>query len=125
MHFGAPASVFLNAKKLRKNPTRAEATLWAHLRRNKMNVKFRRQHPVGPYICDFYCHTFKLVIEIDGGVHEEEEQKLKDLQRENDLINFGLRILRFSNEEVTCDIQKVLGEIFSIYDRFYKAGADY
>jgi len=59
------------AKSLRKETTPAEQILWQHLRnRNLFDLKFRRQHPIGPYVVDFFCHEYKLIIEVDGGIHE-------------------------------------------------------
>jgi very-short-patch-repair endonuclease len=67
---GAPESSFAKAKALRKDETQAEKILWAKLRNNQLKgYKFRRQHPIGLYIVDFYCHQLKLVIEIDGDYH--------------------------------------------------------
>ena len=65
-------------KELRKNQTKAEEILWFELRNNKLGAKFKRQHSIGGYIADFYCHTLKLVIEIDGGIHKSKEQREYD-----------------------------------------------
>ena len=63
MYYGAPHSIFEKARFLRDNPTNTETILWERLRKNKLGVKFRRQHPINIYIADFYCHKIKLVIE--------------------------------------------------------------
>jgi cyclase len=68
--------------------------------RKVCNLKIRRQHPIGPFIADFYCHELLLVIEVDGSIHELEEIKQKDLSRENYLKDNGLKVLRFSNDDV-------------------------
>jgi len=98
------------AKRLRRTPTRAEAMLWERLRRNQvLGLKFRRQHPLGDFIVDFYCARAKLVIEIDGGVHEQ--QRDRDEERTAILEQQGYRVIRFANTEVEQDIESVLQRI--------------
>jgi len=113
MHSGAPPFVFIYAKLLRKNPTPAEKVLWSYLRKNQMKRKFRRQHPIWLYVGDFYCHSLRLVIEVDGGIHEDQDQRKKDLEKEKAFLNFGLHIIRFTNSEVTCSIDDVLSRLSS------------
>jgi very-short-patch-repair endonuclease len=85
--------------------------LWNKLKDNPWGCKFRRQHPIHIFIVDFYCHRLKLVIEIDGGYHNEPDQILKDRER-SELLEFqDLKIIRFSNEEVKYDIDKVVIKI--------------
>ena len=92
--------------------TPAEKTLWVYLRDKKfMGIKFRRQHPISRFIADFYCHELKLVIEIDGGYHDDREQHELDTGRENELKELGLTIIRFRNEEIARDILGVLDKI--------------
>jgi very-short-patch-repair endonuclease len=108
----APASVFSNASKLRENPTEAEGLLWLALKDNQVDgYKFRRQHPISIYIADFYCHKLKLVIEIDGGYHLSEEQQLLDKERTVALEFNGLKVIRFSNEEVLLKLPEVINQI--------------
>ena len=76
-----------------------------------MGRKFRRQHPVSRFIADFYCHQAKLVIEIDGGYHEDHEQKLADQGRQKELEDIGLLVIRFRNDEVEMDIEGVVERI--------------
>ena len=76
-----------------------------------MGLKFRRQHPVLVYIADFYCHSLKLIIEIDGGYHLGFLQMEKDLERTKDLEFNGLKVIRFTNEGVENDMQKVLARV--------------
>jgi very-short-patch-repair endonuclease len=116
MHFGAYPAIFIYAKRLRHHPTKAEELLWAYLRKNQMGYRFRRQHPMWKYVADFYCHFLKLVIEIDGGIHEEEEVQQQDEERENDIRNLGLEMIRFTNEEVLFDIDSVLSRIYEKID---------
>ena len=92
--------VFELAKGLRKNMTHAEMILWGHLKGLFKGLRFRRQHPLGNYIADFYCHKLKLVIEADGGIHEDEMVRQHDILRENDLKEMGYTIVRFTNERI-------------------------
>ena len=106
---GAPSDLFSKAQFLRRNETIAEKLLWEKLRNNQLEgLKFRRQHPVNIYIADFYCHKFKLIIELDGDYHNQEEQKQKDEVRTEVLRLNDLKIIRFKNEEVEQDINQVL-----------------
>ena len=106
---GAPSDSFSKAQFLRRNETIAEKLLWEKLRNNQLEgLKFRRQHPVNIYIADFYCHKFKLIIELDGDYHDQEEQKQKDEVRTEVLRLNDLKIIRFKNEEVEQDINQVL-----------------
>ena len=83
----------------RKQPTAAEAALWDLLRgRRSLDLKFRRQHAIGPYIVDFYCAAAQLVIEVDGPIHDQ--QREDDADRTALLEANGLRVLRYKNEEV-------------------------
>ena len=102
-----------NAKSMRHRPTEAEARLWQMLRNKNTGHKFRRQHPVLGYIPDFICIEKKLIIEVDGGYHNDEQQKITDKLRENELIASGYRILRFQNNEVLYDSDAVLKKIIT------------
>ena len=109
---GAPSDSFTKAQFLRRNETKAEKLLWEKLRNNQLEgLKFRRQHPVNIYIADFYCHKLKLIIELDGDYHDQEEQKQKDEVRTEVLRLNDLKIIRFKNEEVEQDINQVLTTI--------------
>jgi len=95
------------AGKLRREPTPAKRKLWAYLRRNKLNgVSFRRQHAIGNYIVDFFSIKAKLIIELDGNQHLEQEEY--DLERTNYLKSQGFKVIRFWNSDVMKDIQGVL-----------------
>jgi guanylate kinase len=111
MHYGASPEIFRRAKELRKNPTKAEAALWQHLRKNQIGRRFRRQHPTWLYVVDFYCHPLRLVIEVDGGVDEDPEEQINDKEKTENLVSLGLHIIRFSNEQVLFDIDNVLSAI--------------
>ena len=112
MHYGAQASTFRNASHLRKNPTRAEAILWEKLCKNQIEgVRFRRQHPFNKYVPDFYAHSVKLVVELDGNIHEEKSVKFTDEDREMNLKLNGLHVIRFPNEEIYNNIETVVAKI--------------
>jgi imidazole glycerol-phosphate synthase subunit HisF len=113
MNYNAGPGIFENAKVLRKKETAAEARLWIYLSKNQLGVKFRRQHPINKYIADFYCHAAQLVIELDGSVHNTKEQQEYDHGREFELNGLGLKIIRFTNEEVFNNIEAVLDKIKS------------
>ncbi len=98
------------AWRLRQNLTPAEARLWRSLRNRQLEgLRFRCQHPVGRFILDFYCPSQKLVIEVDGGVHDEQAEY--DAARTEQLEAYGYRVLRFTNEAVMADLNGVLEEI--------------
>lgn len=98
------------AKELRTNQTITEKLLWYQLRNRQVNnLKFRRQHPIGSYIVDFYCFEAKLVIEVDGDSHLDQVEY--DLQRTHWLEEQGLRVLRFTNEEVYFNLDGVIEAI--------------
>jgi len=79
--------------------------------RKFFTVKFRRQHPISFFIVDFYYHELRLVIEVDGPVHNSEESKEYDQSRTAELKNLGIKLIRFSNEEVTFNIEHTISEI--------------
>ncbi len=111
MFEGANHLVFGFAKKLRKEMTDAEKILWMHLKSGVQGLKFRRQHPIGIYVADFFCHKLKLIIEIDGSIHDLEEIKIYDEEREKCIIGLGYKIVRFSNEQVYNNLEFILAEI--------------
>ncbi len=108
MFLGASKIIFENARELRKNMTNAEKILWRHLKIKPNGYKFRRQHPLGIYIADFYCHKLKLVIEVDGSIHDNEEIKLNDEVRQKLIEEDGLTVIRFTNSQILNDILNVL-----------------
>lgn len=98
------------ARLLRHTPTPAEDVLWQALRAGRLDgLKFRRQHPVGRFILDFYCSSARLCVEVDGGVHDE--QRGRDEARDAALLAHGVRTLRFPNERVLNDLSNVVSEI--------------
>ena len=111
MHYGASKQIFQYAETLRKNMTIAEKIIWERLSKNQLKVRIRRQHPVWKYIADFYCHELKLIIEIDGEIHLKKENKEYDIGRENTLNEFGIEIIRFTNDQVINEIEYVINTI--------------
>jgi very-short-patch-repair endonuclease len=106
------SKVQFRARELRQEMTTAEAKLWERLRNRQMGgFKFRRQHPLGAFIADFYCASCRLVIEIDGEVHES--QKEQDEFRTYQFEQFGYRVIRFNNREVEQNINHVLEVILN------------
>src|SRR5258705_8672368 len=111
MFYGAGPLIFKKAEELRKNMTSAERIIWQHIHINEWKLKFRRQHPISNFIVDFYCHPLKLVIEIDGDIHDVEEVKKNDILREKTLSSLGLKVIRFNNEVVYKNSKEVLRKI--------------
>lgn len=102
-----------NARGLRKSKTDAERKIWQLLRsRNLNDAKFRRQHPLGPYIVDFICINEKLIIEVDGSQHQQ--QQSYDAQRTTFLEQAGYRVIRFWDNDVLLQTENVMQ---AIYDR--------
>ncbi|MEX2591333.1 MAG: DUF559 domain-containing protein [Anditalea sp.] len=109
LFYGASPEIQRRARELRKNMTYCEKVLWERLKiRNITGSKFRRQHPISKYIVDFYCHQFKLVIEVDGEIHRGKDAIEYDENRSFELEEFGLQVLRFSNKQVSSDLEQVL-----------------
>ena len=100
-----------HARRMRGNATLAEQRLWECLRGKGLGVKFRRQHPIDGYIADFICLTEMLIIEVDGGYHQDYQQEEADILRTEKLNKLGYRVIRFSNEEVLYNTDNVLSTI--------------
>ena len=99
------------AKENRKHPTQAESVLWEILRGKSLGCSFRRQHVIGPFIVDFVCLDKSLVIEIDGGYHQLPEQQTSDEERTKWLNGHGLKVIRFTNEEILTNTEQVINNI--------------
>lgn len=108
LFLGANSGVFVNAKALRYHMTPAEVLLWDFLKVKLSNTKFRRQHPLGNYIADFYCHKYKLVIEVDGSVHQLPTVKQNDIEKQTFFEQQGLQVIRFTNQQVFTQLDEVL-----------------
>ncbi len=113
LHQDAKPQIFKNAEMLRSNMTVAEKIVWDVLKNKKLGVKFRRQHSLGRYVLDFYCHEIGLVIELDGKYHEIENQKVLDKDRDKALEISGLKVIRFKDEDVMERMDMVISKIKS------------
>ena len=112
MHKRTTPKIFARAKRLHREMTEPEAKLWAHLRAHRMgDVHFRNQHAIGNYITDFCAPRKKLIIELDGSQHLDQQEY--DRERTAFLQSKGYRVLRFLNNEVMKDIDSVLRVIFT------------
>ena len=108
MFYGARKNIFLRAIELRNSKTVAEAKLWEELRKKEIfKARWKRQHPVDIFVLDFYCHKYKLAIEVDGEIHLQEEVREHDDGREHDIEKLGIKMLRFTNKEVLENIEFV------------------
>ena len=97
---------------LRREETPTECMLWKRLRSKQLDgFRFRQQHGFGPYVLDFYCPKLRLCIELDGSVHDSDEQQQRDAERTMFLNQNRIKVIRFKNEEVEEDIEKVLSTI--------------
>jgi very-short-patch-repair endonuclease len=100
------------SRELRRELTAAERLLWHRLRRKNVGgFRFRRQHPIGPYIADFFCNEAGLVIEVDGGIHAVIEVSERDRLRDHIMREYGLTVLRVTNRDVMTDIDGVVASI--------------
>jgi very-short-patch-repair endonuclease len=97
------------SRELRREMTPAEKRLWQEVRAKKLGVRFRRQQIIAGFIVDFYCHKAVLVVEVDGDIHDLQQEE--DTKREKVLREMGLTIVRFRNEDVVRDLPTVIGNI--------------
>ena len=112
-NLGASSNIKARAKELRKSMTCQEKILWSFLRNRQIHGKhFRRQHPYGIYILDFYCFEVNLAIEVDGLIHQDRQQY--DNERTEYLESSGMKVLRFDNEDIDSRIDWVLSKIQTI-----------
>ena len=115
LHKGAIGKLYQYGRELRQESTPAEKLLWTELRSRKLNgLKFRRQHPLDKFVVDFYCNEKKLVIELDGGIHDEKVNKEYDEARTAMLAGLDIKVLRFKNEEVMNSVKDVLKKISEV-----------
>ncbi len=116
MFYESSPIIFANAKKLRNEPTSSEVIFWNILKQHFPSLRFKRQHPISNYIADFYCHKLKLVIEIDGSVHNNEEVKNNDKLRDDYMYSLNLQIVRFANEEVCKNADLVVKKLKDVIE---------
>ncbi|MDH0564431.1 endonuclease domain-containing protein [Acinetobacter courvalinii] len=103
------------AKAMRSNATDAEHLMWQLLRAKRfINLKFRRQHVIAPYIVDFYCHELGLVIELDGSQHGTDDGKEYDAERTTFLEALDLKVVRYWNHDVLKNTESVLGDLWNV-----------
>jgi very-short-patch-repair endonuclease len=108
-----PPEILARCREMRHNATQLEGILWSFLRNHRLkNAKFRRQHPVGSYILDFYCHEARLAIELDGSGHLEDASLQYDQMRTEYLQEQGITVIRFWNDEVLNQLENVLSVIW-------------
>ncbi len=100
-------------RKLRKEATSQEKILWEKLRNKKTGLKWRRQHSIGGYIADFYCAEKKLIIEIDGAHHFQNENKEYDKNRTDYFDGLDVKVIRFTNEEIDKNLEEIIVRISS------------
>jgi len=125
MYFGAKPSIFKLAKELRKSQTEAEKILWSKLNKNQiLGLQFRRQHPINKFIADFFCAKIKLVVEIDGNIHDIPEYHNHDLGRSNVLNDFGITVIRFTNEQIIQEIDYTVNQIQKIAEKLKNESPD-
>ena len=103
-----------NAKRLRQQMTPPEIALWLELRRNEHGLRFRKQHPAGNYVLDFYCAPVRLAIEVDGEAHARGNRPERDAVRDTWLSTQGVRVLRYPGEEVLTNLEGVVRQIMAI-----------
>lgn len=112
LHLDANRKLYQYARDLRGSQTLPEDILWQYLRSRRLDgLKFRRQHPLVEYVADFYCHEKKLVIELDGAVHDTEVNKDYDEARTNWLADLDVTVLRFRNKDVLYNLESVITAI--------------
>jgi very-short-patch-repair endonuclease len=112
LHKGATGRLYRYGRELRHSGTKEEKLLWEHLRGRKLGgLKFRRQHPFDKFMADFYCHEKKLIIELDGTVHDEKMNSQYDEARTYQLAGLGIKVIRLRNYEVQLHIEFVLMKI--------------
>lgn len=107
------------ARELRKNGTLGEVLLWTELRAKQLNCEFHRQVPIGHYIVDFYCHELKLAIEVDGSSHNHEDALERDAERQRELEQLGVTVLRFMERDVRqqiCVVVEAIAELAALRD---------
>jgi type I restriction enzyme R subunit len=111
----AVTTLLEQVRELRKSQTSAEKIFWEVVRTKRLlGLKFRRQHQIGNFIVDFYCHDRKLVVELDGEIHNQPEQQQRDRQRSEYLQSLGLRVLRFTNQQIFNDLETILQTLINL-----------
>ena len=107
----------LKARELGRSPTLPEGLLWQVLRTRPDGLKFRRQHPLGRYIVDFYCPARKLVVEVDGESHDMGDRPARDARRDTAMRRKGFQVVRFNASDVMSDLQSVVTAVLAAAGR--------
>jgi very-short-patch-repair endonuclease len=121
--FSRTKAMTARAISLRANMTDAESKLWHALRRDQLNgFSFRKQHPIGPYTVDFYCSRFRPAVEVDGSQHAEERKQADD-RRTQWLVDKGVTVVRYWNNEVLSNLEGVLSDLLVHIERLSPVAA--
>lgn len=108
-----PSELLNFARSLRTEQTTPESVLWHLLRdRRLLGLKFRRQHPLPPYVLDFYCDEIKLAVELDGGQHNRDDVAARDAKRDGAIANHGIELVRYWNHDLMQRTESVLEDLF-------------
>ncbi|MFB9772480.1 endonuclease domain-containing protein [Sphingomonas yabuuchiae] len=102
------------ARKLRRTMTLLEVMLWQHLRGSPDGMRFRRQHPIGCYVADFFCAKARLIVEVDGAIHGVEARPIRDTARDRYLNENGYRVMRIGAADILRDAEAVAASIVSL-----------
>ncbi len=120
MYFRTKPDTLEAARILRENMTNYEKLIWERLKGKQIcGLRFRRQHPIDIFIVDFFCHEVRLVVEIDGEIHDQQEEY--DDGRSAEMEKFGIRVIRFTNSEVEKNIEVVINKIKKVVDERIKS----
>jgi len=101
--------------------TKSETWLWARLKGRQIKWKFRRQHGIGSYVVDFFCPNLQLAVEVDGISHDRKERALSDKRRDKYLSTLGIKVLRFTSEEILRELDRVVENIYQECERITTA----
>ena len=111
MELTGPPNTIRNAKRLRREITLPEILLWQALRTRPVGLKFRKQHPAGPYVLDFYCDAVRLAVEVDGAAHGHGDRPTRDAERDAWLRLRNVRVLRIAAADVLAELEAVVRQI--------------
>jgi very-short-patch-repair endonuclease len=116
-HFNRTSIKTARARSLRRNSTDVEMRLWHKLRNRQLGADFRRQHPAGSFVLDFYCPALRLAIELDGGQHQEDRHQIRDRRRDQWLAERGVTVMRFWNSDI---VENLVGALELIATRVHE-----
>ena len=112
------------ARKMRTSMTLPEVLLWRELRKRPGGLKFRRQHPAGPFVLDFYCHEARLIIGVDGAAHDMGDRPQRDERRDAHFAQAGLRVIRLSAIDILRDVGGAVARIMKVAGSSTRAGEE-